>query len=459
MTQTLIKNGTIVNSTRVYYGDILVKDDKVDTIATTITPTADMKVIDAHGMLVLPGIIDAHTHIMLDTGVFKTADNWLVGSKAAIAGGVTTVVDFATQYPGQNFDEAVDQRLEEAKDSVVDYALHTMVTELPVGGEDALQVLVDRGLPSFKIYTTYRPNYYMDDTTILRLMRKATEIGGLVIVHAENDSMVTEATQHLVDSGKTGWQYHAQARPPEAEYEAINRVLYLAELADCPVYIFHVTTEKGIKQIKQANAAGLPAWCETCPQYLLLDDSVYTGERPEHYILQPPLRPPGEPEKVWQQVIKGAVSIISTDTCDYTLEQKHEFTEFTKTPGGLPGVETLLPLVYTYGVETKRIALTDMARLLCENPAKMFGLAARKGYLQPGYDADIVIYDPMVSGEIRHADLHYLSGYSPYEGMAVKGKVHTTISRGEVIYQNGEILATAGRGEFIPGEPFDRSAI
>lgn len=454
MTRTIVRGGTIVTPEGTFSGDVVIEGEKIAEVTEKAESRPDDTVIEAEGLLVLPGIVDAHTHIMLDTGIYKTADNWLVGTRTAAAGGVTTVVDFATQFPGQSFREAVENRWAEAQDAIVDYALHCMVTELPIGSEDSLRTLIEMGLPSFKIYTTYRPNYYMDDATILRLMRKAVEIGGLVIVHAENDAMVTEATEHLVNTGRTGWQYHPLSRPPEAEQEAVNRILFLARLADAPVYIVHCTTGLSVELVRNARQAGQPAWCETCPQYLLLDDRVYQSEHPEHYILQPPIRPAGEPEKLWKLVSEGAVSLISTDSCDYTLEQKREFTEFTKTPGGLPGIETLLPLVYTYGVDKGRMDLTDMVRLLCENPARLFGLAPRKGFLKPGSDADLVLYDPGVEKEIHHEDLHYLAGYSPYEGMGVKGEVRMTFSRGEVIYRDGEILGTAGRGQFVPGKPF-----
>jgi dihydropyrimidinase len=455
MSRTIIKGGTVVSAREVIAADVVFEAGQIVEVAPAVDAGTRDTIIDAAGLLVLPGIVDAHTHIQLDTGIYKTADDWLVGSRTAAAGGVTTVVDFATQFPGQTFDEAVDNRLAEAQPSIVDYALHCMVTEFPTGAEASLQTLIDRGLPSLKIYTTYRPNYYMDDATILRLMAEAAQIGGLVIVHAENDAIVSEATGHLVQTGRTGWQFHAQGRPALAEQEAVNRILFLAEAANAPVYIVHCTTGRSIELVTEAARNGQPAWCETCPQYLLFDERVYTGDHPEYYILQPPIRPQGEPEKVWAMVESGAVSVISTDSCDYTIGQKREFTEFTKTPGGLPGIETLLPLIYTYGVDAGRIELTDLCRMLAENPARLFGLAPRKGFLAPGGDADIVFYDPKPEKVIRHEDLHYLSGYSPYDGMKVKGEVKVTISRGEIIYRDGQITGSAGRGQFVPGVPFE----
>ncbi len=454
MTRTVITGGTLVSSEGSVVADIVIEGEQIAGIVAQAQAGPDDVVIEASGLLVLPGVIDAHTHIMLDTGIYKTADNWLVGTQTAAAGGVTTVIDFATQFPGQTFSQAVQNRIDEVHDAIVDYALHCMITEFPIGMELSLRTLIDLGVPSFKVYTTYRPNYYMDDAALLRLLKQARQIGGLVMVHAENDSMVTEATTHLVNTSRTAWRFHPLARPREAEIEAVNRVLFLADMAGAPIYVVHCTTGRSVELVYQAARAGQPAWCETCPQYLLLDERVYLSGHPEHYILQPPIRPVGEADKLWELISKRAVSVISTDSCDYTLDQKREHTEFTRTPGGLPGIETLLPLVYTYGVDAGRIEITDLVRMLCENPARLFGLAPRKGFLRPGSDADLVLYDPQSEREIHHADLHFLSGYSPYEGMRVKGQVHTTIARGEVIYRDGKVVGAAGRGRFVPGAPF-----
>jgi len=460
MPRTIIRGGKRVLPTGVQSGDILIENGKIADMAGFIDNKPDDQLINAEGLLVLPGIVDAHTHIHLDTGIYKTADNWEIGTGAAAAGGVTTVVDFATQYPGQSFDEAVDQRLLEAEKAIIDYAFHTMVTELPVGKEDTLQTLIDRGLPSIKVYTTYRPNYYMDDATLLRILRKSKEIGGFVIVHAENDDIVTEATQQLVDQKNTGWEFHAQGRPAEAEWEAVHRMLYLAELAgNSPLYIVHCSTANSVEMVEQARQRGQGAFCETCPQYLLLNDDVYSGDKPEHFILQPPLRPKENNQRLWDLVKQGKVNVLSTDSCDYTIQQKREFKEFTKTPGGLPGVETLLSLVYTYGVEAGLISLSDMVRLLCENPARLFGIDEQKGFLTIGTDADLVLYDPEPEVIIDYRDLHYLSGYSPYQGMKVQGQVQATFVRGDIVYQNGEVIGKPGHGRFTSGKPFDPAAV
>lgn len=454
MRRIIITGGAITTPDGIAIGDLTIEGEKLLSVGGDADIREGDEVIDAKGMFVLPGVIDAHTHIQLDTGNYKTPDDWERGTQTAAAGGVTTVIDFATQFPGQSFGEAVAQRQEEAESASVDYALHCMVTDLPRGKEDRLAELIELGVPSFKVYTTYRPNYYVDDATLLRIMRGTRTVGGLLMVHAENDSIVTEMTETLVAAGKTEWRYHGQARPALAEQEAIHRTLFLASKVDAPVYIVHCSTGTSVRLVREAARRGQPAWCETCPQYLLLNDEAYQGPNPERYILQPPLRAPENNEMLWQYVTECAVSVIATDSCDFTLDQKLAQCDFTKTPGGLPGIETLLPLIYTYGVDAGRIALEDMVYMLCENPARLFGLYPRKGTLIPGRDADVVVYDPTPEGQIHAADLHYLAGYTPYEGMHVQGKVLMTISRGEIIYRDGEITGKPGRGRFVPGEPF-----
>jgi len=470
MSRTIIQGGTVVTPDGEISADLVIDREKISGVVARTDSQPDDTIIDAIGLLVLPGIVDAHTHIQLDTGIYKTADNWEIGTKTAAAGGTTTVIDFATQFPGQTVDEALDNRFKDCQPAIIDYALHTMITDLPHGKEEAmLGRLVERGAPSFKVYTTYRPNYYMDDATLTRLMLATRAVHGLVLVHAENDSIVTDATQQLVAEGKTGWCYHGQGRPALAESEAAHRVVYLASQLGAPIYVVHCTHEASVQAVEAARRAGAHAYCETCIQYLLLDEEAYQGNHPENYILQPPLRHSRDagdpPERGYLWKLAGerdnAINVISTDSCDYTLAQKTEFQQFTQTPGGLPGLETLLPLVYTYGVHKGQgdFTLSTLVRKLCENPARIFGLYPQKGALKVGSDADVVLYDPQPDGVIHHKDLHYVAGYSPYEGMPVKGKVRATISRGEVVYRDGDFPAKAGRGKFVMGQPFSPDLI
>jgi dihydropyrimidinase len=448
--RVIIQGGTVVTPEGEARADVVARGEQIEAIASHATAGPEDTVVDASGCYVLPGVIDAHTHIKLDTGVYQTADDWFVGTRAAAFGGVTTVIDFATQSQGKSFRQAVEARHEEAKKAVIDYALHCMVTNLPAGHEDRLVELIEMGVSSFKVYTTYRPNYYMDDAHIWRLLAASAAVGGLLMVHCENDALVTASTRALVKSGNRGWRFHARGRPSLAEQEAIARVLLLAEDVNAPVYIVHCSTARSVEMVHQAREWGQTVFCETCPQYLLLDERVYAGPHPEHFILQPPLRARGEGDSIWPLVAEGAVDVLSTDHCDYSLEQKTAVDDFTKTPGGLPGLETLLPLMYTRGVEAGLISLPQLVGMLSANPARVFGLYPKKGVILPGADADLVVYDPEPEAEVRADALHYVARYSPYEGMAVKGKVRATVSRGEVIVRAGQFCGKEGRGRFVP---------
>ncbi len=445
----LIRGGTLVTPEDTFEADLLIQGERIKAIGHGLPVARDTVVVDAEGCYVLPGVIDAHTHIALDTGIYQTPDDWFVGTRAAACGGVTTVVDFATQFPGRTLREAVGARLEEAREAVIDYALHVMVTDLPPGREGELADLVELGTTSVKLYTTYRPNYCADDATILRLMSACADLGLLPLVHCENDALVTAQTEALVAAGETGWRHHGRSRPALAEQEAVQRILFLAEAANSPVHIVHCSTGRSVALVVEARDNGQAVSCETCPQYLLLDNTVYEGPEPWRYILQPPLRDPDEPDRLWALVEGGAVDLIATDHCDYTLAQKTATDDFTQTPGGLPGMETLLPLTYTYGVVEGRLTLPQLVGLLSANPARVWGLWPRKGALLPGSDADVVVYDPQPEGVIRAEDLHYLAGYTPYEGLRVQGRVRATISRGQVIYREGRFAGCKGRGRFV----------
>ncbi len=459
----LVKDGTLVTPEGVLEADLLVQGEHIKAIGHGLPVVDDTVVVDATGCYVLPGLIDAHTHIALDTGIYQTPDDWFIGTRAAACGGVTTVVDFATQFPGQTLRDAVEARLEEAREAVIDYGFHVMVTDLGPGREGELADLVDLGTPSMKLYTTYRPNYYADDSTILRLMEAAADLGILPLVHCENDALVTAQTASLIAAGETGWCYHGLSRPALAEQEAVQRVLFLAEAAGCPVHIVHCSTARSVALVMEARDNGQAVSCETCPQYLLLDNTVYEGPEPWRYILQPPLRDPDDPDRLWALVGAGAVDLIATDHCDYTLAQKTADDNFTRTPGGLPGMETLLPLMYTYGVAggfdsaqpRGRLTLPQLVALLSTNPSRIWGLWPRKGALLPGSDADVVVYDPGPEDAISAESLHHLAGYTPYEGLRVQGRVKATISRGQVIYREGRFNGRKGRGRFVARSPFN----
>lgn len=449
MPRLLIRNGQVITPTDILTADVLIEDEQIiGLVAPNSVTWLDAEVIDATGCYVMPGLVDPHTHIQLDTGIYKTADDWAIGTQTAAFGGITTVVDFATQFPGMSFPEALDNRLTECQPAYIDYSYHMMVTDPPPDDDayqDALTELRDLGVPSIKLYTTYRPNYYMDDAALLRTFQAMPE-GMLTLVHCENDAIVSAATQRLVAEGKTGWAYHGQGRPWQAEVEAVARVVHLAMMAQATVYIVHCTMPRSLKHINRMRQSYPRVYSETCPQYFTLNENAYTGTNPEHFILQPPLRN-YEAMNTMRDSLHLA-DVISTDHCDYSLAQKREYTNFTQTPGGLPGLETALQLTLHY--LTPQEAVLKMSA----TPAKLFGLYPRKGALLPGSDADIVIYDPRPQVTIHAENLHTIGGYTPYEDMTVQGYVRTTISRGMILVDEGKFYGKIGRGRFLKGTPF-----
>ena len=557
--KTLIQNGILVTDQTTFPADILIDGEIIAAIGQHLPAPDDATVIDAQGCYVLPGIIDPHVHIQLDTGVFRTADDWETGTATAALGGVTTVIDFATQFPHQTAREGVAARhrevlglettdlatLAQAEPSTphppyIDYALHCMLTVLPDDDQELAQWmedLRDAGVSAIKIYTTYRPNYYQNDADLLRSMTAAAQAGLVVMVHAENDAMVSQATQRLVAQGKTDLRYHGVARPGFAEIEAAHRVIFLAEKAGAELYIVHNSMARTVELIAQARQRGQTVWSETCPQYLILDESQYEGPEAWRFIMQPPLRDAQQPDALWDLLSSGDVHSLGTDHCDYTQAQKlglrplqdaqllgqlaalgplveqvitarfglfdgrprtqeeaaHYLNlplatiqeaemqafqhmpdlperlmaliqdlqrldpsttaprlPFTQTPGGLPGLQTALPLMVTYGVMAGRLTWPQLVQLMSTQPARIFRLDHRKGNLRPGLDADIVIYDPRGEHTLTDGEQATIGGFTPYRGLTVRGRVRDTLVRGQIIVRDGELVGPRGWGRYIP---------
>ena len=454
----LISGGTLVNSVSERAADVLVRDSKASEVREGI-PRDGEEVIDATGLLVLPGVIDPHTHLLLETGTERTADDFQSGSASAAAGGVTTYIDFASQWPGQDFRQALDARLAQIDGrSHVDYSLHLNITRLQEGWERVLQELVKSGVTSAKVYTTYKDTvFYLDDWSWYRLMERSGEAGFLVQVHAENDTILQGKKRELVSSGKTSLAYHAESRPAVAEAEAVARGLLFSRATGSPVYFVHLSNPLSIDLVAEARERGIPAIAETCPHFLTLDDSVYAGPQASRYVMTPPLRSKQMQAQLWDRLERGLIHTIGSDHCGFSLAQREGVEDFTKVSPGIPGIETSLLLLYTLGVCQNRIDLQTMVRLLSANPAKVFGLWGTKGDIAPGFDADIVIFDPKPERVLSASELHSRAGYSPYEGLTVKGKVKMTICRGEIVYRDGEVVGKPGYGQFQKCRPFDRT--
>jgi dihydropyrimidinase len=452
--KTLIKNGAIVNATETAKSDLLVEDDKIREIAESIPDNAADRVIDASGMLVLPGGIDAHTHLDMPFGGTTSSDDFETGTRAAAFGGTTTVIDFAIQSRGTKMRSALDAWWKKAEGrAVIDYGLHMIVTDLGEAGLEDMDQLVCEGVASFKLFMAYPGVLMVDDATIFKALSRTAKNGALICMHAENGGVIDVIVQRALAEGKTAPIYHALTRPATAEAEAVNRAIAMAEIAGAPVYIVHLSSEDALNKVREARDRGLPAFAETCPQYLLL--SVEELERPNFegakYVFTPPLRPRHHQPKLWEGLKHDHLQVVSTDHCPFCFEDQKSLGkgDFTKIPNGAPGIENRLQLIYHHGVNGGRLSLNRFVELVSTTPARIFGLYPRKGVLAEGSDADIVIWDPEAEHTISAATHHMRVDYSMFEGFKVKGNARTVLSRGEIVIDSGKCAAKPGRGQYL----------
>ncbi len=442
---TILKGGKVVTSAGLVETDVAMSNG-------VIVGLGDMgergvcdgdEVVDCTGRILMPGVIDAHCHIKLDTGIFQTPDDWHVGSREAAYGGVTSVIDFVGPMPGESLKHALDNRLKEAEPSAIDYTFH--MTALDAKPETLAEIEQCRawGLTSLKLYTTYRPNYYLDDASILEILKVASRCGLVTLIHCENDAIVTEEGRR--HEQEPVWSSYPERRPALAEEEAAARMVALARYANATLVVAHNSSAKTARLVAEARHAGQAVYNETCPHYLFLNaDCNHKSAEAWRYILQPPLRDASQNALLQQAVLAGDVSFMITDHCAYTRDQKVNGMA-GGTPGGLPGLETLLPLT----MAVPGMTWSKAAGLLCENPAKVYGLWGRKGAIAPGFDADIVILRDETF-TIDEAKLHGFAGFSPFHGHTGRGVVESVYRRGEAIVKAGQFDETAtGRGAFI----------
>ncbi|MBM4167334.1 MAG: dihydropyrimidinase [Ignavibacteria bacterium] len=454
---TLIKNGRIITAEQDYTADIFIEKENISTIGNDLKIVAD-KIIDAKGKYVIPGGIDVHTHMDMPFGGTVSSDDFETGTRAAAFGGTTSLVDFAIQAKGTKIREALDVWMKKAEISTVDFSLHMIVTDLPEAHLEDMNEMVREGITSFKLFMAY-PNVLMvDDATIFRAMRKTAENGALICMHAENGGVIDLLVQKAIAEGKAAPIYHSLTRPTTAEGEAVNRAISLAQMAGAPVYIVHLSSNDALEKVAEARDRGIPAFAETCPQYLLL--SIEELERPNFegakYVFTPPLREKWHQEKLWAGLRKNTLQIVSTDHCPFCFKEQKELgrESFAKIPNGGPGVENRLQLLYHHGVNEKRITLNRWVEIVSTNPAKMFGMYPRKGTIAIGSDADIVIWNPNTEHTISAHTHHMRVDYSMFEGWKVKGNAETVLSRGEVIVENNSWFGKTGRGKFIKRDAF-----
>lgn len=456
--KTLIKNGRIITAVDDYHGDILIEDGRMAVIGSKLDVEAD-RLLDASGKLVIPGGIDPHTHMELPFGGTFASDDFRTGTIAAAHGGTTTIIDFAVQYHGESLIQAVDNWHNKAEGkTAIDYAFHLITTELPDDRVPEMRQLITEGVASFKLFMAYPGVFLVDDATIFRAMRTAGQAGGLICMHAENGIVINEIIKHALAQGKTAPKYHALTRPTKAEAEGVHRAIAIAEMAEAPVYIVHLSCDDALQEVRHARDLGLPAYAETCPQYLFLDYSLYEQEGFEgaKYVMTPPLREKWNQDKLWTGLRGNDLQVISTDHCPFCFKEQKELgrNDFTKIPNGGPGVEHRMSLVYNGGVAGGRIGLNRFVELTSTAAAKIFGLFPRKGTIAVGSDADIVIFDPNEETTISARTHHMNVDYSAYEGMRIRGAVKTVLSAGKVIVEDGKYLGKPGDGRFLKRGPF-----
>ena len=444
-----VKNGLIVTNLETFQADLLIVDGVIRRIGQSLTePT--IPAIDATGYLILPGIVDPHVQFELPS----LTDDFDTGTRAAACGGVTTIIDFADQPRGVDAIKYLRERKAIANSKVnVDYSLHMSITDLSGNTLSHIQTIIrEEMIPSFKLYLAYsRRERMVNDGEVFAIMREVARHGGIVGVHAESDALIEYLTKELIESGCTDPRYFPQSRPDVAEAISVSSAIGLARATGCDLYVHHVSTALAIEAIAEAKRNGMRVWAETCPHYLILTEEIYSGDNRYLFVMNPPLRKKKDRERLWEAIQKGEIDTIGTDHCSYMVDQKTKNTRFDQVTPGVPGVEALLPVMYTEGVAKKKMTLPRLVELLCLNPARIFGLFPQKGTISIGSDGDLVIFDPNAQWTLKAADLHTNSDFCPFENMPLAGRVKKTILRGEIIYEDGKYCGTHHRGRFIPG--------
>jgi dihydropyrimidinase len=451
---TIIQNGTIVTATDTYKSDLGITDGKITAIAASLSGENASKLIDAAGKMVLPGGIDAHTHLDMPFGGTTSADDFETGTRAAAFGGTTTLIDFAIQYKGQTLRQAFDTWMAKAESKAVsDYAFHCIITDLGDAQLEEMGALVREGVPSFKLFMAYPGVFMLDDGAIFKAMSQAAKYSGLICMHAENGGAIDVIVKRALAEGKRAPKYHALTRPTTAEAEATGRAIALAEMAGAPVYIVHLSCNEALEKVREARDRGLPVYAETCPQYLYLSLENFDapGFEGAKYVFTPPLREKWHQEKLWQGLAKDTLQVVSTDHCPFCYKEQKELgkDDFTKIPNGGPGVENRMSLIFSGGVNGGRFSANRFVQLVSTAPAKLFGLYPRKGTLAVGSDADVVVFDPNEEQTISAKTHHMRVDYSMFEGIRVKGVPKIVMSRGRVLVENGKFLGRAGAGQFL----------
>lgn len=455
----LLTGGIVVTAADTYPADVRLEGEKITAIGRNIAQDGDQRV-NVAGCYLFPGGIDPHTHFDLPIGDMRTADSFASGSKAALIGGTTTIIDYATQFKGESLGTGLTNWHALARDNCyTDYGFHMAITDWnDTIAREMKELVEEHGISSFKLYMAYKNVLQVDDGALLSAFRAAAGWGAILCLHCENGDVIDTLVRQSIRQGRTEPRYHAVSRPALVEEEATRRAILLAKMADAPLYVVHLTCAGALTAVEEAKRAGLPVYAETCPQYLLLDESYYeqAGFESAKYVISPPLRNRANQPVLWQGLTNHILDTVATDHCSFHFSgQKDQgLHDFSKIPNGMPGVETRLSLLYTYGVAGGRINLNQFVALTATNAAKVFGLYPRKGTIAVGSDADITVWDPCYEGIISAQTQAQRVDYSPFEGFVQKGRAKYVYLRGQLAAGEGQLIASQADGQYLQRSPF-----
>ena len=447
----LIRGGTVVFEQTVQQQDVLIRGEKIEAVGELSDCRAN-EVIDADGLLVMPGAVDTHVHfndVFMNT---VSVHDYYTGTLAAAYGGVTTVIDFSNQKQGQPLIDTLQYKKDEAKGmALVDWGVHPCITDPTSGTLDEIALVVAQGAPTMKCYMTYREDgLYVSPEDMGRIARRLHEAGGMLLVHAEDDDTITRNVAELVDAGLAAPIYHARSKPPESEDKAVSQCIDIARETGCRMFIVHATSPAGIKLLNEAREEGVDIVAETCTHYLVFTEDMLSRPDGIKWICSPPLRSKEHRAKLWEFIRDGSLSMVSSDDAAFSWEAKLLGADrFDKCPNGIPGIEVRLNLIYSEGVAAGRLSLPRFVEVVATRPAQLFGLFPQKGSLFPGADADIVLLDPEAEWTMSSKRLHMATDYSAYEDIKVTGRIVKVFSRGEMIIDGDACLAQKGRGRYL----------
>lgn len=449
----ILQGGTIVTDIKSYKADVRIENEKIAEIGCDLFKEGD-EIVPINGCYLVPGGIDTHTHFDLDVGTTITADNFETGTKAAIVGGTTTILDFATQSKGNTLNDGLREWHDKSSGRCYsDYGFHMAITDWNDTTSKEMEDMINEGVTSFKMYMAYKDTLQVDDGIIFKALKRAKELGVLIGFHCENGDIINELINECKENNQLSPKYHQISRPVDLEVEATYRLMKIAKTANAPVYVVHLSSKAALEEVKKARLDGVKVYTETCPQYLLLDDKLYDldGFESAKYVMSPPLRKKVDNEALWKALEDGDIDAIGTDHCSFNYKGQKDIgiNDFSKIPNGGPGVEHRMGLLYTYGVKEGKISMNKFVELTSTKAAKLFGMYPQKGSIEVGSDADIVVIDPEIKNTISAENQTQNTDYTPYEGYEVDCQFRHVFLRGIEVIKEGKLTVEYPTGKYI----------